>query len=48
MQHNIKKDDHSRLEKLLFYYSSADKHLSNSIKEMLNRFAPSSFERRPS
>ena len=42
------KDDRSRLEKLLFCYSSADKHSSNSITDILNRFAPSSFERTPS
>ena len=44
----IKKDDRSRLEKLLFCYSSADKNSSDSMTDILNRFAPSSFERSPS
>ena len=43
-----KKDDRSRLEISLFYYSSEDKYSSSSITEILSRFAPSSLERSPS
>ena len=43
-----KKDDRGRLEISLFYYSSEDKYSSNSITEILSRFAPSSLERSPS